>query len=56
MLPLLAEENVLNPPNAVPFNTVPNVVVTPSHKIMSRLLQNCNFDTVMNHKVNVQDI
>lgn len=33
------------------FNIVPHVVVTPSHKIMSLLLHNCNLATVMNHNV-----
>jgi hypothetical protein len=31
-----------------PFNTVPHVVVTPTHKIISLLLPNCNFATFMN--------
>jgi hypothetical protein len=26
-----------------PFNTVPHVVVTPNHKIISLILHNCNF-------------
>jgi hypothetical protein len=34
------------------FNTVPHVVVTPSHKIMSLLLHNYSFATVINHYVN----
>jgi hypothetical protein len=35
-----------------PFNTVPYVVVTPAIKLLSLLLHNCNFATVMNHNVN----
>jgi hypothetical protein len=35
-----------------PFNTVPHVVVTPSHKTISLLLLNWNFATVMNHNIN----
>jgi hypothetical protein len=31
-----------------PFNTVPHVVVTPSHNIILLLLHNCNFATVVN--------
>lgn len=34
-----------------PFNTVPHAVVTPSIKLFSLLLYNCNFVTVMNHDV-----
>jgi hypothetical protein len=34
-----------------PFNTVPHVAVTPSHKIISLLLHNCEFATVMNNDV-----
>ena len=39
-----------------PFNTVPHVVVTSNHKIISLLLHNCNFATVMNYNVNMQGI
>ena len=35
-----------------PFNTVPHVMVTDNPKIISLLLHNCNFATVMNHNVN----
>jgi hypothetical protein len=35
------------------FNTVPHVVVTPSHKIVSLTLYNCNFATVINHTTNI---
>ena len=42
---------VLSHPNAVTFNTVHHVVVTTSGKIISLLLQKCNFATVMNHNV-----
>ena len=37
----------------ISFNAVPRVVVTPNHKIISLLLQNCNFPTVMNCNVNI---
>jgi hypothetical protein len=36
-----------------PFNTVLHVIMTPGHKIITLLLQNCNFATVMNQDVNV---
>ena len=36
-----------------PLNTVPHVVVTPSHKIISLLLHNHNFVTVMDCNVNI---
>ena len=36
-----------------PFNTVPHVVVTPSHKIISLLLYNCNFATARNYHENI---
>lgn len=35
-----------------PFNTVPQVVLTPNHKVISLLLHNCNFATVVNRNVN----
>ena len=35
------------------FNRAPHVVVTPNHKIISLLLHNCSFATVMNHNVNI---
>ena len=35
-----------------PLNTVPHVVVTPNHKIISLLLRDYNFANVMNHNVN----
>ena len=35
-----------------PFNTV-HGVMTPNHKIISLLLHNCNFVTVINHNVNI---
>jgi hypothetical protein len=34
-----------------PFHTVPHVVVTPTIKLSSLLLLNCNFATVMNHNI-----
>ena len=37
----------LNLPNAVIFNSVPHVVVSPNHKIILLLIHNCNFTTVM---------
>jgi hypothetical protein len=43
----------LSLPNAVTFNTVPHVVVTPNHKVIMLLLHNCNFATIMNHHVNI---
>jgi hypothetical protein len=36
-----------------PFNTGPHVVLTPHHKIISLLLHNWNFATVLNHNVNI---
>ena len=36
-----------------PFNTVPHVVVTPTIKLFSLLLHNCNFATVMNNNANI---
>jgi hypothetical protein len=36
-----------------PFNTVPHVVVTPKHKMISILLHNYNFATVINYNVNI---
>jgi hypothetical protein len=36
-----------------PFNTVRHVVVTPNHEMISLLLHNSNFVTVMNHNVNI---
>lgn len=41
---------VLSLPNTEPFNTVPNVA-TPNHIIISLLLNNCYFATVMNHNL-----
>ena len=35
------------------FNTVPHVVVTPNHVIISLSLHNCNFAIVMNRNVNI---
>jgi hypothetical protein len=35
------------------FNTVPQVVVTPNHKIISLLPHNCNFAAVVNRNVNI---
>lgn len=43
---------VLNLPNAV---TLPQVVVTHNHKMISLLLHNSNFATVMNYNVNIGD-
>ena len=37
-----------------PFNTVPHVVVTPNHTIISLLLRNCNFVTMMNYNANIK--
>jgi len=36
-----------------PFNTVPHVVVTHNQNIISLLLHNFNFGTVVNHNVNI---
>lgn len=36
-----------------PFNTVPHVVVTANRKIISLLLYNCNFASVLNCNVNI---
>jgi hypothetical protein len=36
-----------------PFNTVPQVVVILNHTVISFLLHNCNFVTVMDHNVNI---
>ena len=36
-----------------PFNTVSHVVVTPNHNIISLLLYNCNFATIVNYNVNI---
>lgn len=36
-----------------PFPTVPHVVGTPNHRIISLLLHNYNFTTVRNHNVNL---
>jgi hypothetical protein len=35
------------------FNEVPHVLVTPGHKIILLLLQNCNYAIVMNHDVTI---
>jgi hypothetical protein len=48
-----SDPGVLNRPNARSFNTVPHVVVTPSHKITSLLLHNCNCATVMDQNVDI---
>lgn len=37
----------------VPFNTGPHVVVIPNHKVISLLLHNCNFATVMNQDIDL---
>ena len=42
----------LNLPNAATLNSVPHAVVTPNHKIISLLLRNCDFATVMKRDVN----
>lgn len=47
---------VPNLPNGSTLNTVPHGVVTPDHKIISLLLYNCNFATVMNHNINISDM
>lgn len=44
-----AVEMVLTLPN----DPVPQAVVTPNHTIILLVLHNCNFDTVMNHYVNL---
>jgi hypothetical protein len=36
-----------------PFNAVPQVVVTPNHKVIQLLLHSCNFTNVMNCNVNI---
>lgn len=36
-----------------PFNTVGHIVVAPKHKIILWPLHNCNFDTAMNHDLNI---
>ena len=36
-----------------PFTLVPHIVVTPNYKIISLLLHNCNFSTVMYHDVEI---
>jgi hypothetical protein len=36
-----------------PFNIVPHIVVIHNHKIISLLLHNCNFPTVVNRNVNI---
>ena len=36
-----------------PFNTDLHVVLTPNQKILSWLLPNCNFATLMDHNVNI---
>ena len=40
-------------PTLRPFNTVPNVVVTPSVELFLLLLHNCHFATAVNHNVNI---
>ena len=37
--------------NLIPFNTIPQVVLTPTHNSLL-LLNNCNFAMVVNHNVN----
>ena len=44
---------VLNLPNAVTFNTISRVVVTPNHEIISLLLHNLMFASVMNSNINI---
>ena len=36
-----------------PFSTVSHVVLTPNRKIISLLLHNCNFGTIVNHNHNL---
>ena len=36
------------------FNAAPLVVVIHNHKIISLFLQNCGFETLMNHNVNIK--
>jgi hypothetical protein len=36
-----------------PLNTVPHVVITPNHKVISLLLYNCNFATLVNCNINI---
>lgn len=44
---------VLSLPKAATFSAVPHVVVTPTIKLFSLLLDNCNFSTVISHNVNI---
>jgi hypothetical protein len=39
-----------------PFGTVPQVVATHNHKIISLLLLNCNFITVMSQICGISDM
>ena len=39
--------------NASTFNIAPHVLVTPTIKLFSLLLHNCNFATAMNYNVNM---
>lgn len=51
--PCKARAVLLNYPNAVPFNTVPHAVVTPTVELFSLLHHNYNFATIMNCNVNI---
>jgi hypothetical protein len=44
---------VLNLLNGETLQYSSSFVVTPNHKMISLLLHNCNFVTVMNHNVNI---
>lgn len=44
---------VLNLPDAASFNTASHVVVTPNHKTIPLLLQNCHLATVMNRNADI---
>lgn len=46
---------VLNLPYISTLNTVPHVVLTPNHKVISKLLHNCNFATIINHNNIITD-
>ena len=43
----------LNLPKVDPIIYDPHVVVTPNHKIILLLLNNCNFATDMNSNINI---
>jgi hypothetical protein len=34
-----------------PFSTIPHVVITPNHRNILLLFQNCNFTSVVNHNI-----